>query len=99
MPRGPLLTICKSFMRPHLDYGNVIYDQHYNNTFHEKLESMQYNDAVPIACAIRDSSGKKFYQELGLEFLRQMWWFRKLCCFLIKYLFDKISTTRTAYRI
>ena len=53
LPRGPLLTICKSFMRPHLDYGDVIYDQHYNNTFHEKLESMQYNDAVPIESRIR----------------------------------------------
>ena len=40
-------------MRPHLDYGDVIYDQHYNNTFHEKLESMQYNDAVPIESRIR----------------------------------------------
>ena len=29
LPRGPLLTIYKSFIRPHLDYGDVVYDQHY----------------------------------------------------------------------
>ena len=45
LPYGQLLTTYKSFIRPHLDYGDVIYDQHYNNTFHQKLESIQY-DAV-----------------------------------------------------
>ena len=30
LPRPHLLTICKSFIRPHLDYGNVIYAQIYN---------------------------------------------------------------------
>ena len=34
LPREPLLTIYKSFVRPHPDYGDVIYDQHYNNSFH-----------------------------------------------------------------
>ena len=28
--RGPLLTIHKSFIRPHPDYDDVIYDQYYN---------------------------------------------------------------------
>ena len=40
LPRSHLLTICKSFIRPHLDYGDVIYDQTYNTTFHQKLESI-----------------------------------------------------------
>ena len=26
LPRQGLLTICKSFVRPHLDYGDNIYD-------------------------------------------------------------------------
>ena len=25
IPRNSLLTICKSFIRPHLDYGDIIY--------------------------------------------------------------------------
>ena len=33
LPRGPVLTIYKSFIRPHLDCGDVIYDQHYKS-FH-----------------------------------------------------------------
>ena len=78
MPRGPLLTICKSFIRPDLDYGDVIYDQHYNNSFHPKLESIQYNAALAKTGAIRDSSREILYQELGLESLQQHRWFRKL---------------------
>ena len=35
LPREPLLTIHKLFVRPHLDYVNVIYDQHCNNSFHK----------------------------------------------------------------
>ena len=103
LPREPLLTICKSFVRPHLDYGDVIYDQHYNNSFHQKLESIQYNAALAITGAIRGSSREKLYQELGFESLKQRRWFRKLCYFFKitknespKYLFDKIPTTRTA---
>ena len=26
LPGGPLLTLYKSFIRPHFDYGDVIYD-------------------------------------------------------------------------
>ena len=81
LPREPLLTIYKSFVRPHLDYGDVIYDQHYNNSFHQKLESIQYNAALAITGAIRGSSREKLYQELGLESLKQRRWFRKLCYF------------------
>ena len=52
LPREPLLTTYKSFVRPHLDYG-VIHDQHYNNSFHQKLESTQYNAALAITGASR----------------------------------------------
>ena len=82
LPREPLLTIYKSFVRPHLDYGDVIYDQHYNNSFHQKLESIQYNAALAIAGAIRGYSREKLYQELGLESLLQQRWFGKLSSFL-----------------
>ena len=62
LPRGSLLAIFKSFVRPHLDYGDVIYDQSYNNTFHQKMESIQYNAALAITGAIRGSSRKNLYQ-------------------------------------
>ena len=33
---------------PHLDYGDILCDQTFNNSFHENLESIQYNAAVAI---------------------------------------------------
>ena len=53
LPRDALLTICKSFVRPHLDYGDIIYDQPQNESFCNKLESIQYNAALAISGAIR----------------------------------------------
>ena len=52
MLSSSLLTIYKWFVRLHLDYGDVIYDQHYNIFFHQKLESIQYNAALGITGAI-----------------------------------------------
>ena len=62
LPRGPLLTICKSFIRPDLGYGDVIYDQHYNNPFQQKLQSIQYNAAIAMKGVIRGSSRERLYQ-------------------------------------
>ena len=61
LPRESLLTIFKSFVRPHLDYGDVIYDQSYNNTFHQKMESIRYNAAMATTGPIRGSSKEKRY--------------------------------------
>ena len=33
LPRGPLVTIYKLFIRPHLDYGDILDDQTFNNFF------------------------------------------------------------------
>ena len=70
LPRSTLLTIYKAFIRPHLNYGDTIYDQAYNDSFHQKLESIQYNVALAIAGAIRATSSEKLCQELGLESLQ-----------------------------
>ena len=40
LPRLPLLTIYKSFIRPYLDY-DTIYDPAYTASFHQKIESVQ----------------------------------------------------------
>ena len=34
--RPALMTIFKAFVRPHLQYGDVIYDEAYRETFHQK---------------------------------------------------------------
>ena len=104
IPRAALLTIYKSFLRPHLDYGDVIYDRAFNESFQNKLESVQYNAALAITGAIRGSSRDKLYQELGLESLKLRRWYQKLCLiFKLKknkhpsYLFDIIPKVLSAH--
>ena len=53
LSRSALLTIYKSFIRPHLDYGDIMYDKAFNKSFHSKMESLQYNVTLAITGAIR----------------------------------------------
>ena len=71
------MTIYKAFVRSNLDYGDVIYDETYNKTFHQKLESIRYNACLALSGAIRGSSR----EELGLESLQLWRWYRKLSLF------------------
>ena len=48
LPREGLFTIDKSFIRPHFDNGDLIYDQSYNDSFHAKLESYQDKAALAV---------------------------------------------------
>ena len=96
LPRLPLLTIYKSFIRPHLDHGDIIYDETHNVSFHQKLESIRYNSALAIT--------EKLYNELGLETLEKRRWYRKRCCFYKvykshcpKYLFNIILVAVNRY--
>ena len=41
-----------------------------NESFHQRIESIQYKAAIAITDAIRGTSSEKLYQELGLESLR-----------------------------
>ena len=45
----------------------VTYDQAYNASFQQKLDSIQYNAALDITGAVRGPSKEKLYDELGLE--------------------------------
>ena len=56
LPRPPLNNIYKSFIRLHFDYGDIIYDQENNSSFHLKLESILHNAALAIIAAIRGRS-------------------------------------------
>ena len=62
LPRQALLKIYKSFVRPHFDYGDIIYDQPNNESFCLKLESYQYNVALAITGAIRGMSQTSIYE-------------------------------------
>ena len=84
LSRSTLITIIRTlyFVRPHIDYGDILFDQTYNSYFHEKLESVQYSTYLALTRAIRGSSKEKIYQELGSESLQVRRWYRKLCLFL-----------------
>ena len=66
LPRNALLTIYKSFVRPHLDYGDVLYDKPSNDNFQNKMEKVQYRACLAITGRIQKTSRERLYNELGL---------------------------------
>ena len=104
IPRNSLLTIYKSFIRPHLDYGDIIYHQPNNGSLCQKIESIQYQAALAITGAIHGTSQTKLYNELGIESMKLRQWFRRLCYFfkiqssgLPQYLNDFITKPSLPY--
>ena len=68
------------FAKPLIGYGDIIYDQPKNESFCEKLESVQYKAALVITGAIQGTSREKIYQELGLGSLKSRRWYKRLTC-------------------
>ena len=81
LPWTSLLAIYKSFIRTHLDYDDVVYNQPSNEAFSNKLETVQYNAALAITGGIKGTSREKLYQEFGLEYLQQRREMRRLSIF------------------
>ena len=52
LPRTSLITIYKLFARPHIDYDDIIYDQTFNEPFHQRIKYIQYNAAIAMTGAI-----------------------------------------------
>ena len=52
LPRIALITIYKAFVRPHLDYGDILYNRAFNLSFHQKLEFIQYRACLAMTGAI-----------------------------------------------
>ena len=80
LPRKSLLTIYKAFLRPLVDYGDIIYDQPQNESFCEKIESVQYRAALAITGDIQGTSRDKLFHDLGLESLKSRRWYKRLSC-------------------
>ena len=78
LPRKSFVTIYKAFLRPLIDYGDIIYDKPQNEHFCEKIESVQYKATLAITGAIQGTSRDKIYQELGLESLKSRRWYKRL---------------------
>ena len=58
LPRLSLVTVYKVFIRPHLDYGDITYEQTYNDSSHQKMELVQYKTAPAITGTRRGTSRK-----------------------------------------
>ena len=74
LPQNALLTICKSFIRPHLDYGDILYYKPNNENFQSKIEKVQYQACLAITGAIQGTSRENIYDELGLHSLAKRHW-------------------------
>ena len=103
--RHVLDQIYKLYVRPHLDYGDIIYhryDPEMQSTFKHKLEQIQCSAALAVTGVWRGTSRQRLYEELGWEALYQRRWYRRMCHFynLRKiqspgYLFVEIPDERT----
>ena len=88
LPRHSLNELYKLHVRPHLDYGDVIYhapaklcEFSHNEILissMEKLESVQYSAALAVKGTWRGTSRANLYAELGWESLNLRRWSRRL---------------------
>ena len=46
--RHTLITIYRAFICPYPDYGDILYNKGFNSSFHQKIESIQYNAFLAI---------------------------------------------------
>ena len=91
LPRHTLSELYKLYVRPHLDYGDVIYHTpdkvcEFSQTISlsnlmEKLESVQYSAARAVTGTWKGTSREKLYIELGWESLSSRRWSRHLTLF------------------
>ena len=82
--REVLDQMYKLYVRPHLDYGDIIYhkyDPELNLDFTKKLEATQYSAALAVSGAWRGTNKYKLYEELGWESLYHRRWYRRLTHF------------------
>ena len=70
--RKVLDQIYKPYVRPHLDYGDIIYqryDPEMQSHFTQALEQTQCSAALAVTGAWRGTSRQRLYNELGRESL------------------------------
>ena len=87
-----LETIYKMYIRPHLDYGDMVYDTgevvrdtifplNNSSILLKRVESIQYEAARIVSGAWNKTCRVKLYENLGWESLQNRRMMRKLCLF------------------
>ena len=82
----------KLYVRPHLDYDDIIYHKHNPNLksdFTKKLESTKYSAALAVSGAWHGKSRQKLYDEIGWESLYHKRWYCRMTHFY------KLRSTRS----
>ena len=82
LSRKALLTIYKSFVRPHLYYGDIFYDKPGNLNFESKTENVESKACFAITGAIQGTSREQLYDEFGLISLSKRVVTISLFCFI-----------------
>ena len=76
--------IYKLYVRPHLDYGDIIYHKHdpeFTHDMTKRLERIQCSAALAVSGAWRGTNIDRLYEKLGWESLYYLRWYRRLCHF------------------
>ena len=94
----------KLYVRPHLDYGDIVYHKHdpeMHLSFTEQLEQVQYNAAIVVTGAWKGTSRQRLLDELGWETLYDRRRYQRLSHFFSlsrsktpDYLFQEIPKQR-----
>ena len=94
----------KLYVRPHPDYGDIIYhkfDPELSLEFTKKLVTVQYSAAFAVNGTWRETNKCEPYEELRWEYLYHRRWYRRLIHFyklkqsgLPLYLYDMIPPER-----
>ena len=78
--RNVLDQVYKLYVRPYLDYGDIIYhryDPDMRLSVTQRLEKTQYHAALAVTGAWRGTNRQKLYDELGWEDLYHRRWYRR----------------------
>ena len=82
--RDVLDQMYKLYVRPPIDYGDLIYhkdDPVVSHSFTKRLESVQYTAALAVTGAWKGTNKSKLLDELGWEYLHDKRRYRKLTYF------------------
>ena len=81
LSRKILLTTFKSFVRPNVNYADIIHDKPFTESFKRKIEMVHYKAALVITGAIKGTFHDKLYQQLGLKSSADSRWSHRIIFF------------------
>ena len=70
--------VFQDYTNPFIVYHNIIHDNPLNESSKTKIEMVQYNTALIIVSAIKETFYDKLYKEFGLESSVNQKWSQKL---------------------